>query len=130
MLYSKHRCSRSGPAHGITMLVTAVCLVSVLLVSQTGIAEPDLIGNDIGISSSASGNNLFDSNTDNTQPPPPPKLSPAEAADLVRRKVGGQVMSVSTQQNDSGVVYGVKVLNAGRMRVIHVDGQNGQLLNP
>ncbi len=112
------------------MLVTAVCLVSVLLVSQTGIAEPDLIGNDIGISSSASGNNLFDSNTDNTQPPPPPKLSPAEAADLVRRKVGGQVMSVSTQQNDSGVVYGVKVLNAGRMRVIHVDGQNGQLLNP
>ena len=54
MLYSKHRCSRSGPAHGITMLVTSVCLVGVLLVSQTGIAEPDLIGNDINYAVSCS----------------------------------------------------------------------------
>ena len=112
------------------MLAISVCLLTVLLVSQPGMAEPDLIGSDMGISSSASGNNLFESNEDDTPSPPPPKLSPAEAADLVRRKVGGQVMSVSTQQNDSGVVYGVKVLSAGRMRVIRVDGQNGQLLNP
>jgi uncharacterized membrane protein YkoI len=38
-------------------------------------------------------------------------------------------MSVNTQQDDTRVVYGVKVLNAGRMRVINVDGQTGQLLN-
>ncbi|WP_049631954.1 PepSY domain-containing protein [Cellvibrio sp. pealriver] len=112
------------------MLAISVCLLTVLLVSKPGMAEPDLIGSDMGISSSASGNNIFEANEDDTPSPPPPKLSPAEAADLVRRKVGGQVMSVSTQQNDSGVVYGVKVLSAGRMRVIRVDGQNGQLLNP
>ncbi len=60
---------------------------------------------------------------------PPPRLSPADAANLVRDKMGGQVMSVSTKRNPSGTIYGVKILNSGRMRVILVDGQTGQLLN-
>ena len=60
---------------------------------------------------------------------PAPRLSPADAANLVREKTGGQVMSVSTRRNPSGTIYGVKILNSGRMRVILVDGQTGQLLN-
>lgn len=105
----------------------ALLLGALLLTGQPSAAEPDLIGGNLGVSSSKAENNLFDA--DERQPAPSPKISPAEAADLVRRQVGGQVMSVSTQHKDSGVVYGVKVLNAGRMRVIHVDGQSGQLLN-
>ncbi len=60
---------------------------------------------------------------------PAPRLSPADAANLVREKLGGQVMSVSTRHNPKGTIYGVKILNSGRMRVILVDGQTGQLLN-
>lgn len=123
MLYSKRCYLRPSCIHLPLLLAT------MLLLSQPSVAEPDLIGSDMGISSSSAGNNLFDADTPDTQSPPLPKLTPAEAAELVRRRVGGQVMSVSTQQNDSGVVYGVKVLKTGRMRVIHVDGQSGQLIN-
>ncbi len=105
-------------------------LATLLLTCQLGIAQAnDLVGGDMGLpASSKADNSLIDADTI-AHPAPAPKLSPAEAATLVRNKVGGQVMSVNTQQNDTGVVYGVKVLNAGRMRVINVDGQTGQLLN-
>lgn len=120
MLYSKRfLCTRRA--------LGALAVSALLMCAQPGSAEPDLIGGNLGVSSSKAGNNLFDA--DERQPVSAPKISPAEAADLVRRQVGGQVMSVNTQHKDSGVVYGVKVLNAGRMRVIHVDGHSGQLLN-
>ena len=104
-------------------------LAALLLAGLPGAAEPELIGNNLGASSSKAGNNLFDTDTIEREPSAQPRISPAEAADLVRRKLGGQVMGVSTQHKDTGVVYGVKLHNAGRMRVIHVDGQSGQLLN-
>lgn len=104
------------------LLLAALCLSS-----QLCLAEPDLLGGDIGLPSSAADNSLIDSDT--IVPPAAPTLSPADAADLVRNKVGGQVMSVKTQQGEAGVIYAVKVLNAGRMRVIRVDGQSGRLLN-
>jgi hypothetical protein len=103
-------------------------LASLLLTCQLGLAQSNnLLGGDMGLPpSSSADNSLIDPDT---IAHPAPKLSPAEAAEVVRNKVGGQVMSVNTQQNDTGVVYGVKVLNAGRMRIINVDGQTGQLLN-
>jgi hypothetical protein len=107
-----------------------ILLVCLLLTGQLGVAQTnDLVGGDMGLPpSSKADNNLIDA--DSFSPPTPaPTLSPAEAAELVRNKVGGQVMSVNTRQDDTGVVYGVKVLNAGRMRVINIDGQTGQLLN-
>lgn len=124
MLYSKTFCLRPG-----SFQQTLILLATLLLSCQLGIAQTnELIGGDIGLPSSDADNSLID--TDSIAPTAPePKLSPAEAAELVRNKVGGQVMSVNTQQVDNGVIYGVKVLNAGRMRVINVDGQTGQLLN-
>jgi hypothetical protein len=124
MLYSKTFRLRPGP-----FLQTFLLLATLLLSCQLGIAQSnDLIGSDMGLPSSEPDNSLID--TDTIAPTAPePKLSPAEAAELVRNKVGGQVMSVNTRQDDTRVVYGVKVLNAGRMRVINVDGQTGQLLN-
>ena len=103
-------------------LLAALCLSASLCR-----AEPDLLSSDMGIASSAANNQIIDTNT--IAPPPEPTLSPAEAAELVRKKIGGQVMSVNTQHQDTGVVYGVKVLNDGRMRVINVDGQTGRLLS-
>lgn len=135
MLYSKvfNACSNFSR-------LPLVLLGTLLLTCQLGIAQVneqdtqaktqanDLISGNMGLPSSTADNSLI--NPDAVKPSlPDPKLSPAEAAELVRKKVGGQVMSVNTQQHDSGVVYGVKVLHDGRMRVIHVDGQTGRLLN-
>jgi|GEM_PF-3041227 len=132
MLYSKTSFLRSSATRVPEFLLAALLLSALLLTSQHGIAQSnfnngDLIAGDIGTQSSAADNNLIDPNT--VAKPPPPRVSPAEAAELVRSKVGGQVMSVNTQHYDTGVIYGVKVLNAGRMRVINVDGQTGRLLN-
>lgn len=124
MLYSKTFCLRPGYSRQPLIL-----LVTLLLACQPGLARTnDLLGGDMGLPSSATDNSLID--TDTIAPTAAePSISPAEAAELVRSNLGGQVMSVNTQQADSGVIYGVKVLNAGRMRVINVDGQTGQLLN-
>jgi hypothetical protein len=126
MLYSKTFYLRLDLPQLQTILLTGLLLVCPPNLAQTN--GLGLIDGDMGLPSSEADNSLID--TDTIAPTvPEPKLSPAEAAELVRNKVGGQVMSVNIQQNDTGVTYGVKVLNAGRMRIINVDGQTGQLLN-
>lgn len=123
MRYSKTFCLPPSLPQLPHLLLACLFLTCPLSFAQSN----NLVGGDMGLPpSSAADNRLIDTNTIAR---PAPRLSPAEAAELVRSKVGGQVMSVNTQQNDTGVVYGVKVLNAGRMRVINVDGQTGQLLN-
>lgn len=122
MLYSRTFCLRAGLSPQPLILLATLLLICQLSMAQTN----DLISGDMGLPSSKPDNSLIDTDT---IVPPAPKLSPAEAAELVRTKVGGQVMSVSTHHRDTGVIYGVKVLNAGRMRVINVDGQTGRLLN-
>lgn len=121
MLYSKTFCIRPGLARVLLILLAT-------LTCQPSVAGPDLLSGDLGLHSSESNNSLINPDTIKSTPEEP-ALSPAEAAELVRNKIGGQVMSVSTRHNDDRVIYGVKVLNAGRMRVINVDGQTGQLLN-
>jgi len=128
MLYSKTFRLRPGLFPQTLLLAVTLLLSCQLGIAQTNEQSNELIGGDMGLPSSDADNSLID--TDTIAPTATePSISPAEAAELVRNKVGGQVMSVNTQQEDTGVVYGVKVLNAGRMRVIHVDGQTGQLLN-
>ncbi len=108
--------------------LASTLLALVLMAALPGNAEPDLLDGDMGLQSSSPGNNMIDSDSINSAPLPP-KITPAQAADLVRRSTGGQVMSINSQQTENGVVYGVKVLNSGRMRVVRVDGQTGQILN-
>lgn len=92
-------------------------------------AEPDLLGGDLSLPQSSLGNSLIDDDAINTDPPATAaQITPAEAADLVRRHTGGQVMSVNSLRTDTGVIYGVKVLKSGRMRVVRVDGQSGKIL--
>lgn len=122
MLYLKHLY--------LPRLIAAALLIGQLgLVhthaQQTNKPSNDLFGNNLKLPSSDADKNLIDPDTVTT---PEPEISPAEAAEVVRKKVGGQVMSVNTQHRETGVVYGVKVLNDGRMRVIHVDGNTGRLL--
>ncbi len=133
MLYSKVFCVCPNVSRLPLLVLGTLLLTCQLGIAQVNEQDPqapsnNLIGGNMGLPSSTPDNSLI--NPDAVSPQlPTPKLSPAEAAELVRKKVGGQVMSVNTQQHDSGVVYGVKVLNDGRMRVIHVDGQTGRLLN-
>jgi len=103
-------------------------LTSLLFITGSALAEPDFIGGDLGLPSDQKSNSFLDTSSE-AAPPPPPNYSPAEAADKVREKVGGKIINVRTQYNDDGVIYNVKVLNSGRMKTIHVDGQTGQLLN-
>lgn len=106
-------------------------LLTLLLVMPAALAEPDFIDGDMGLPEAQENNSLINTSEIETSEstPPAPNYSPADAADKVRARVGGQIMNVSTQQGDSGVIYNVKVLNSGRMKIIHVDGQTGQLLN-
>jgi hypothetical protein len=108
-------------------LVASGLVASLLLGSAYVVAEKSLLDGDMGISSSAPSNSFSDNGS--RAPEATPKFSPAQAATLVRAKVGGQVMSVNTQRSASRIIYGVKVLDDGRMRVIHVDAQTGELLN-
>ncbi|HSC68026.1 MAG TPA: hypothetical protein VLC79_10065 [Cellvibrio sp.] len=132
MLYSKT--FRIRPQLPLLLLALLPCVCpsgfaqSPLQLTQSQLKSDDLISGDLGVPASDTNNSLIDPDSIKSTPAAP-ALSPAEAAELVRNKFGGQVMSVNTQHNEKGVIYGVKVLNAGRMRIINVDGQTGQLLN-
>jgi uncharacterized membrane protein YkoI len=95
------------------------------MVFQLCAAEPDFLDS-----------HLASSTADNSQalvapqaPAPAPKLNAAEAAEIVRQTLGGEVINVHTYSNSSGTIYAVKMLKTGRMKTIKVDGQNGRLLN-
>jgi uncharacterized membrane protein YkoI len=100
----------------------------VLILCQTSQAD-ELFQGDLGLPDQGQSNSLIAPPVAEDEPLEP-QLTPADAANLVRQQTGGQVMSVSTKQLQSGTVYGVKILNSGRMRVVLVDGQTGELINP
>ena len=108
--------------------LASTLLAFVLIAAQPAVAEPDFLDGDMGLASSSPGNSMIDSSSIISEAQPP-TITPAQAADLVRRATGGQVMSVNSQQTETGVVYGVKVLNSGRMKVVRVDGQTGQIVS-
>ncbi len=114
---------------------TAGCLLvtTLFLFALPSSAEPDLLSGDLGLSTSSPANSLIDPSRANEDMPDTdsalPHVSPAQAADLVRRSTGGQVMSVNSHQTENGMVYRVKVLNSGRMKIVRVDGQTGQIVN-
>lgn len=116
--------------------IQVVCLplfATVVLAFGQICQADDLLQGDLGLSSEGSGpsNSLIAPPVaESENEPPEPRLSPADAANLVRQHTGGQIMSVSTKQLQSGTVYGVKILNSGRMRVVHVDGQTGEVIAP
>jgi len=111
--------------------IISFTLTGLLLVAPAAWAEPDFIGGDMGMPTEQESNSLINTSETSTSPSPnySPAYSPADAADRVRTTVGGQIINVSTQERDSGIIYNVKVLNSGRMKIIRVDGQTGQLLN-
>jgi len=104
--------------------LAALGFLCLLLLSQHSLAEPDFIDSGMTSSTPDRSQSLVD-----PKPIAKPRISAAQAAELVRQQTGGQIMSVSTRQGSNGTIYGVKVLNSGRMKVIQVDGQSGQLLN-
>ncbi|WP_222862947.1 PepSY domain-containing protein [Cellvibrio japonicus] len=113
-------------------LSRSVAIYLLLAVGACAVSADDFLEGDLGVPAQSKGaNNLMaPKSSEPAEEFAPPRLSPADAAQLVRDKTGGQVMSVSTRRTGSGTIYGVKILNAGRMRVIHVDGQTGELLSP
>lgn len=54
-----------------------------------------------------------------------PLLSAAEVANLVETLYPGQVINVSLQTGS--ILYGVKILNNGHMKIIYVDANNGKI---
>jgi hypothetical protein len=59
-----------------------------------------------------------------------PGIGPGEAAAIVERSSGGQVLSVGAAQRNGRPVYQVKVLlPGGTVRVVRVDAATGRMLN-
>lgn len=127
------------PLACLCLLVTMTSVTHADPLIDNALADGNLVDGNLGDSSlgdnslglpaaSSPGNSMIDSDSINHAPPPTPKITPAQAADLVRRSTGGQVMNVNTEQTEAGLIYGVKVLNSGRMRVIRVDSQTGKIL--
>lgn len=108
--------------------LASVVLAFALIAAPLASADPDFLDGDMGLPSSSPANSMIDSSSINNEAQPP-KITPAQAADLVRRATGGQVMSVNSQHTETGVIYGVKVLNSGRMKVVRVDGQTGEIVS-
>jgi hypothetical protein len=103
-------------------------IFSACLLAPNVNAEKDLLGGDMGLPSSTQGQSLIDS-SDIRSRQSTPNFSPAQAAERVRSRMGGKVISVNTETTDSSVIYDVKLLNNGNMKIIQVDGNTGQLLN-
>jgi hypothetical protein len=55
-------------------------------------------------------------------------IGPDQAAAIVRDLTGGRVLGVRAVQRDGRVVYRVKVLKNGHVRVYNVDGNSGNVL--
>lgn len=108
---------------------------------STALAQPEFVDGNIGAAPRASTHQATTPQATTSQAtekrllnttksaPATPNYSPAYAADKVRSAVGGQIINVSTRHHDNRVIYNVKVLNSGRMKIVRVDGQTGQLLN-
>lgn len=55
-------------------------------------------------------------------------VSAAEAAELVRERVGGQVLAVERVRGEDGSYYAVRVLVAkGKVKVYRVDARSGRM---
>lgn len=55
-------------------------------------------------------------------------IGPDQAAAIVRDRTGGRVLGVRAVERDGRLVYQVKVLKNGYVRVYHVDGSSGNIL--
>lgn len=55
---------------------------------------------------------------------PPPNVAPAEAARRASREYGGRVLNVALEDGPGGPYYRVKLLDGGRVRVVHVEARH------
>lgn len=55
---------------------------------------------------------------------PAPNVAPGEAARRAAREYGGRVLNVVLEDGPGGPYYRVKLLDGGRVRVVHVEARN------
>ena len=54
-------------------------------------------------------------------------IGPDQAAAIVRDQTGGRVLGVRAVERNGRVIYRVKVLKDGHVRIYHVDGSFGNI---
>lgn len=54
----------------------------------------------------------------------PPNVAPGEAAQRASREYGGRVLNVVLEDGPGGPYYRVKLLDGGRVRVVHVEARH------
>ena len=52
-----------------------------------------------------------------------PRLSSREAAEIARRREGGKVLNVVLEHDSGGPYYRVKILERGRVQVVHINAR-------
>ena len=55
-------------------------------------------------------------------------IGPDQAAAIVRDRTGGRVLGVRAVERNGRIIYQVKVLKNGHVRVYNVDGSSGNIL--
>ncbi len=55
-------------------------------------------------------------------------IGPDQAAAIVRDRTGGRVLGVRAVERNGRVIYQVKVLKNGHVRIYNVDGSSGNIL--
>ena len=58
-----------------------------------------------------------------------PMVSRDEAAALARQITGGRVLDIQTEARNGRIVYRIKVLWDGSVRVVRIDAQSGNVLD-
>ncbi|MES1923887.1 hypothetical protein [Salinisphaera sp. T31B1] len=54
----------------------------------------------------------------------PPNVAPGEAARRASREYGGRVLNVVLEDGPGGPYYRVKLLDGGRVRIVHVEARH------
>ncbi len=64
-----------------------------------------------------------------SRPEQRPRISAGQAAAIVQRRFGGQVVDVDTVQSGGRVIYRVRILqDDGRVRTVRVNGETGEIM--
>lgn len=64
-----------------------------------------------------------------SRPESRPRISAGQAASIVQRRYGGQVVDVDMRQSGGRVIYRVRILqDDGRIRTVRVNGETGEIM--
>lgn len=110
--------SREILRHSLRRSVIALCLLAVSMAH----AQPEGLRSQLAESAGPGHQSARQVADKDTQPAP--NVAPAEAARRASSEYGGRVLNVVLEHGPGGPYYRVKLLDGGRVRVVHVEARH------